>query len=179
MSCSFLKSTCFQLSRGCLTHHSCNPRGAWPHRQTSQATFHTKPTARKQCAHAILFPPISLACQTFQVPCWGGGVAQFNLHRIPCLPTCSPLSLATEPVRVFNGQALPTAHSSGSTWRRFSCGHSACHTLSARRSTSSLFRCSRRATSRAKAGASRRLRAMLYPVAGCTRLAAAPKAVRV
>ena len=33
MSCSLLKSTCFQLSKRCLTHQSCNPQGAWPDRQ--------------------------------------------------------------------------------------------------------------------------------------------------
>ena len=63
-----------------------------------------------------------------------------------------------------------------STCRRFSWGHRASQTLSAVSPTACCF-LSKFATSSAKAGASLRLRAMLYPVAGCTRFAAAPKAV--
>ncbi len=65
-----------------------------------------------------------------------------------------------------------------STCRCFSAGQSARHTSWAVWPTG-WSRLRMAATASAMAGASRRLRAMLYPVAGCTRLAAAPNAVTV
>lgn len=64
------------------------------------------------------------------------------------------------------------------TWRRFSAGQSESHTAAAVARTGSRRR-STAATSRARPGASRMLRAIEYPVAGCTKLAAAPNAVAV